>query len=168
MSFNFKLLFTKIELKPVFDLLCKCEHIEQRIEYHPEIYVLDHLLQCFNHACRETKDLDLVLAALLHDVGKIEDSHGHEDYSVSMLSPYLSIKSLWLIENHIKVRHFIDGKTRKLSKINLLVKHPWFSELVHLARIDKLGRKPNVKVIYDEDKIISKLNYVIKSRYDLS
>jgi hypothetical protein len=152
------MIFDYESMLPVLELLENCQGIEQEREHHPEGDVFNHLLQCFKWALRETYDIDLVLASLLHDVGKAIELKGHEHYSVDMLSPYLSIKSLWLIENHMRIRHYIDGTMHKLSKVREMAGHPWFCELIQLARFDKLGRKPNARISYDRYEIIDRLN----------
>ena len=150
--------FTQETMKPFFDLLDKCEGVSQLEKWHPEIDLLNHSLQTFNYALRETVDVDVLLAALLHDVGKINIRLGHDSESVKLLEPYISCKTAWLIENHMRVWTYVMGQMMRLKKCAELIEHPWFPELVQLARFDKLGRNPCYKPKYDKDLIIERLN----------
>ena len=53
-------------LEVLLDMLEKCESVEQNLNHHPEGNVLNHSLQVFKHAIRESNDFELILAALLH------------------------------------------------------------------------------------------------------
>jgi len=150
--------FTKKTMKPFFDILDKCEGISQDPKWHPEIDLLNHSLQTFNYAIRETNDIDVLLAALLHDVGKINIRLGHESESIKMLEGLISHKTAWLIENHMRIWSYTLGQMMRLKKCKELIEHPWFTELVQLARFDKLGRRSSYFPKYDKDLIIERLN----------
>lgn len=159
------MIFTDEFMDPLFSALEKCKGLIQNEEYHPERDVLEHSLQSFHVACRESYDIDLILAALLHDVGKAVKPYGHEDYSVDILSPHLTPKALWLIQHHMRVWTYLDGSMRKLSKVRDLSGHPWFPELCQLARFDKAGRNPNKKTVYDRQDITDRLNKCVDGRF---
>lgn len=155
-------------MKPLFDILEQTKGIEQRDDYHPEGDVFNHSLQVMNIAFRETIDTDLILAAMLHDVGKIIDSKGHDKIAVEWLNNLISAKTFWLIENHMRFWYFILGEMRKLSKVKELADHPWLSDLACLARWDKIGRKPNRKIKYDKIEIIDRLNKCIDKHFEIN
>jgi predicted HD phosphohydrolase len=151
--------------KPLLDILQRCQGVHQEEKYHPEKDVLEHCLQTFNCAYKETDDIDLILAALFHDVGKIVENNGHEDYSVDMLCNYLTPKAIWLIKNHMRIRLYLKGTMKKHSKVKELVEHPWFIELIQLSRFDKMGRNPNKQTKFDRNILIEKINNKIKERF---
>jgi predicted HD phosphohydrolase len=160
------MIFSDEIMNPMFQALERCRGLIQNEEHHPEKCVLEHSLQSFYIACRESHDVDLILAALFHDVGKAIKSYGHEDYSVDILNPYLSPKSLWLIKHHMRVWAYLDGSMRKLSKVRDLSGHPWFPELCQLTRYDKAGRNPNKKTPYSRELIIDRLNKCVSDRFE--
>jgi hypothetical protein len=131
--------------EPIFWILDECAGVTQRPEYHPEGDVLTHSIQAYRHAVRESDDVDFILAALLHDVGKVSGRHGHDDISVELLDCHCSKKTLWLIKNHMRVHTWLNGEMRKLKKVTDLRNHRWFGELIHLARVDTTARKPGCK-----------------------
>lgn len=158
-------LFTIENTKEIFYLLELCESVEQNIKYHPEGNVLNHSLQVMNHAFRESDDTDLILAAMLHDVGKCVESHGHAEIGIQLLREHVSVKTLFLIEHHMRIWAYLEGEMSKLSKCQFLASHPWLSNLIQLARWDRMGRNPNSKIKYDKEYIIERLNKKIPAHF---
>lgn len=157
--------FTDSFMEPLFKAIERCEGVRQREDYHPEVFVVEHLMQCFHIALKETYDVDLVLAALLHDVGKFESTHGHEKIGADLLADCVAPKTIFLIENHIRIKDFLDGSMVKVGKARKLIEHPWFVDLVHLSRIDQAGRKGGKKTKYDKEDIVKKLVQFVDKRF---
>ena len=148
----------KIEqIGKILDILENCQGIEQERLYHPEGDVFNHSLQVYKWALRETNDIDLLFAALLHDVGKQIDSHEHEKYGTALLGDLISDKTRWLIDNHMRFWNYIIGRMRKYKKTIRLANHEYFVELAQLGRWDNLGRNPKVKIQYDRIVIINEI-----------
>lgn len=152
------MIYTPEHMEPLFEMLERCKGRQQMPEHHPEGDVFVHSVQVMDHAFKESYDTDLILAAMLHDIGKYEETHGHEQKAVEWLTPYCSVKTLWLIENHMRFWYFIDGRMRRLGKCLDLAGHPWLPQLCMLARWDKMGRNPNKQVVYNPATIIDRLN----------
>ena len=160
------MIFDEKFMEPLFNHLELCQGVYQMEKHHPEGDVFNHSLQVLYHAFRETIDTDLILASMMHDIGKRENSLGHEKIAVEWLSDFLSVKSLWLIENHMRIWFYILGDMKKLSKAKELSEHPWLPELIQLARFDKLGRNPNKKMIYNKIDIIERLNKCVYKKFE--
>ena len=159
-------IFNEEIMSPLFSILEKCKGVEQMEIHHPEGDVFKHSLQVLWWAFKESIDTDLILAAMLHDVGKAIISKGHEKECIPILEPFLSAKSLWLIENHMRIWTFVKGEMKKLSKVQKLASHPWLPELVYLARWDQLGRNARKKVTYDRQDIIDRLNKCVDIHFE--
>lgn len=159
------MIYTAEMMNPLFAFVDRLDGIEQSPIHHPEGCVLTHTMQVTNLAFRETIDTDLILAALLHDVGKYENSKGHEKIAIEWLTPYCSVKTLWLIKHHMRVWHLLLGSMKRIDKCKELVEHPWLPELIQLARWDYAGRRPHLKYKYDKDAIIDKLNIVAMKHF---
>jgi len=155
-------------MEPLFWVLEETKGVTQMEKHHPEGDVFTHSLQVLQVAFRETIDTDLILAAMLHDVGKVGNSHGHEQIAIGLVDCHVSGKTLWLIKHHMRIWDLMLGQMRKKSKIEYLETHPWLPELIMLARWDKIGRNPNRKVVYDKQKIIDRLNICVDKRFVLN
>lgn len=151
------------DINRIFLPLEKCRGVEQRDDYHPEGDVFVHSLQCLSHAFRESVDPELVLAAMLHDVGKIVDSKGHEKYACDILGDSVQLRTLWLINYHMRYYTYIDGEMRKMSKVKDFVSNVDFKSLAQLCRWDKMSRKVNLKPKYDRVYIVNRLNNLISN-----
>ena len=157
--------FTKETMKPILDVLHALKGIEQQKEYHPEGDALKHTFQVFRWAIRESVDLDLILAALLHDVGKATYSNHHERDGVKMIEGFSSCKTVWLVKNHMRVWTYIKGEMQGLKKCLELANHCWFPELIQLARWDAKGRNPRVTWHYPDEVIMDILNRIAKEHF---
>src|SRR5262245_37395061 len=94
---------------PLFRLLLlPLEKVRQAPLHHPEGDVLYHSLQVFELA-REHRpyDVEFMLAALLHDVGKGIDPRDHVAAGLSVLEGLISDRTRFLIEHHM---HALEHK----------------------------------------------------------
>ena len=61
---------------------------------------LEHSLQTATRALRDKADVEMVVAALLHDIGDELAPMNHSEYAAAVLKPYVSEKTHWIIEKH--------------------------------------------------------------------
>jgi len=149
-------------MKPLFDMIEALREVKQGSHHHPEVNALNHTLQVFSLAVKEEDcDLDLILAALLHDVGKAKEILHHDTIGAEMIRGYVTDKVVWLVENHLRIIYYLEGKMKKKSKCRELAGHRWFPKLVMLRRWDILGRKPGLEIDFDKEKIVKILNEII-------
>lgn len=151
-------------MSPIFDLMERLRGVLNNSEHHPEEDMFIHSLQVMELAFKETNDTCLILAAMVHDVGKydahLHRQYDHEDYSVldikdlNMISP----KVIWLVENHMRIYKYLRGEMKREGKRLALLEHPWFIDLIQLSRWDEGGRIKNWIPKYDRDVIIERLN----------
>jgi predicted HD phosphohydrolase len=60
----------------------------------------EHSLQTATRAHRDGARIDLVVAALLHDVGDVIAPANHSELAAAMLSPYLDEEATWVVRHH--------------------------------------------------------------------
>lgn len=134
-----------IEVFPDFKELT----IPQNPMYHPEGNVQVHTCLVIN-AVAQFKDKELTLAALYHDLGKIDtfDSknlsfHKHEEFSTKRTEEdKVFLKRLgvnvdqivWLVSQHMRIHNIEEMREKKRKELQ---NSPWFSKLEKLARADK-------------------------------
>lgn len=160
-------LYTPENTKMIFWFLERCKGVEQSPTWHPEGDVFKHSLQVGALACRESNDVDLILAAYLHDVGKIILSREHPRIGCVLLYQYVSPKTLFLIKHHMRIWAYLNGEMKKRSKCQYLVTHPYLSQLIQLGRWDHMGRNPGRVIKYDKEMIIERLNKCIDKHFSI-
>lgn len=134
-------------------LLRPLETILRSRETHPEGDALYHSLQVFALVREEVPyDEELLLAALLHEVGLAEDRSDPIPASIELLGDAISQRTGWLIENHVAIRAMYDGSISARRRRSLR-QHPWFEELVILAEADRDGRQVGVMVPDEQEAL---------------
>jgi predicted HD phosphohydrolase len=66
-------------------------------------YAIDrqqHALQTATRALRDGADEELVVAALLHDLGDALASHNHGEFAAAILRPFVSERTWWIVQHH--------------------------------------------------------------------
>ena len=65
-----------------------------------QITRLEHSLQTATRALNDKADDEMVVAALLHDIGDELAPLNHSEYAAAVIKPYVSEKTHWIIEKH--------------------------------------------------------------------
>ncbi len=65
-----------------------------------QISRLEHSLQSATRAYKNGESEEMVVATLLHDIGDELAPMNHSEYAASILKPYVSEKTHWIIEKH--------------------------------------------------------------------
>lgn len=60
----------------------------------------EHSLQSATRAMRDGQDEEMIVCALLHDVGDLLAPENHSQLAASILRPYVSDQNHWIIEHH--------------------------------------------------------------------
>jgi len=134
-------------------LLLPLEHVKQPPQHHPEGNALYHSLQVFDLACDELPyDVEFLIAALLHDIGKAIDPFNHVQAGLEAVAGYISTRTAWLIENHM-LAHKIQNQMIGARAHRRLKENESYEELLLLAQCDRNGRRPGVQTTTLEDAI---------------
>ncbi len=121
-------------------LLLPLESVKQNPKYHPEGDVLYHSLQVFELARDERPyDEELLLAALLHDVGKGIDPTDHVGAALQALDGLLTDRTAWLIGNHMLAQEHKAGTLGHRQRLRLEASDD-FEDLMLLRDCDDRGR----------------------------
>ncbi len=65
-----------------------------------QITRLEHSLQTATRAVNDKADDEMIVAALLHDIGDELAPLNHSEYAAAVLKPYVSEKTHWIVEKH--------------------------------------------------------------------
>ncbi len=121
-------------------LLEPLEKVKQNPAWHPEGDALYHSLQVFELS-RDARpwDEELILAALLHDVGKAIDSSDHVAAGLSALEGFITPRTAFLIAHHMDAQALYDGRLGARAKGRLESSED-FEDLMLLREMDRAGR----------------------------
>lgn len=59
-----------------------------------------HSLQSATRAMRDGQDEEMIVCALLHDIGDLLAPENHSELAASILRPYVSEQNYWLVKHH--------------------------------------------------------------------
>ena len=88
--------FIKNKLKKILNLI---NNLNQKLEGY-KISRLEHSLQTATRALKDGASDEMIVAALLHDIGDELAPLNHAEYAAAVLKPYVSKKTHWIIEKH--------------------------------------------------------------------
>lgn len=122
-------------------------------ERHPEGDALYHSLQVFDLVRRDAcYDEELLLAALLHEVGVAVDPLEPLAATLDLLDGEVTMRTRWLIENQSSLRALYDGSVSARRR-RYLRHHPWYEDLVLFAEADRDGRQTGVPVPSEQEAL---------------
>ena len=93
---------------------------------------LEHSLQCATRAHYDGADEELVVAALLHDIGDLLSPHNHSELAAAVLRPYVSERAYWIVRHHglfqsYYYTHHLGGDRHARDAYR---GHPWYQDAV--------------------------------------
>ena len=82
---------------------------------------LEHSLQTATRALKDKADDEMIVAALLHDIGDELAPLNHSEYAAAVLKPYVSEKTHWIVEKHGEFQmyyyaHHLGGNKNQRDK----------------------------------------------------
>lgn len=95
-----------------------------------------HALQTATRALRDGAGEEMVVAALLHDLGDALSPHNHSDFAAAILRPYVSDETYWVIKHHGLFQtyyyvHHLGGDRNARDRYR---DHPHFQACVDFCR----------------------------------
>ena len=138
--------------------------------YGERVTQLSHALQCAALAYRDRADDEVLVAALLHDIGhlaeppsvELPDRH-HGGAGAAFIRPFVAPRIAWLVEHHVIAKRYLcsvdpryvahlspvsqrsyaaQGAQLDLEEQLALETHPWFGDAVRIRRWDDAGKTP--------------------------
>ena len=130
--------FTEMKNGSKEDYLLLCQHEKKYIESTADRLIefmsglsntlegyqvtrLEHSLQTATRALNDKADEEMIVAALFHDIGDELAPLNHSEYAGTVLKPYVSEKTHWIIEKHGEFQmyyyaHHLDGNRDQRDK----------------------------------------------------
>jgi [1-hydroxy-2-(trimethylamino)ethyl]phosphonate dioxygenase len=138
--------------------------------YGESVSQLAHALQCAALARQARADDEVVIAALLHDVGHLVEPHQegperhHGSDGATLLRPFVPARVAWLVEHHVIAKRYLctvdpryvahlspasrrsytlQGERLQPDEQLALETRPWFADAVRLRRWDDAAKAPD-------------------------
>ena len=93
---------------------------------------LEHSLQTATRAYRDDADEEMVVAALLHDVGDLLSPHNHSELAAAVLRPYVTERTYWIVRQHglFQSYYYAHHQGGDRDARDRYVNHPWYQGAV--------------------------------------
>jgi len=119
-----------------------------------QITRLEHSLQTATRALNDKADDEMIVAALLHDIGDELAPFNHSEYAAAVLRPYVSKKTYWIVEKHGEFQmyyyaHHLGGNKNQRDKYK---GHKYYQDTVDFCENwDQKSFDPNYKSLSLKD-----------------
>ena len=113
-----------------------------------QITRLEHSLQAATRAYKNGESEEMVVATLLHDIGDDLAPMNHSQYAASIIRPYVSEKTYWIILHHGLFQtyysaHHLGGNRNARDKFK---DHKYYQDTVDFCeKYDQSSFDPNYK-----------------------
>ena len=119
-----------------------------------QITRLEHSLQTATRAVNDNADDELIVVALLHDIGDELAPLNHSEYAAAIIKPYVSEKTHWIIEKHgifqmYYYAHHLGGNKNEREKFK---GHKYYIDTINFCENwDQKSFDPNFKSLTLKD-----------------
>ena len=109
---------------------------------------LEHSLQTATRALNDKAEDEMIVAALLHDIGDELAPLNHSEYAAAVLKPYVSEKTHWIVEKHGEFQmyyyaHHLGGNRNQREKYK---GHKYYQDTINFCENwDQKSFDPNFK-----------------------
>ena len=108
-------------------ILASLLKLDHSLEGYP-VSRLGHSLQTATRALRDGADEELVVAALIHDIGDELAPYNHTEIAAAIIRPYVRPEVTWIVEKHGLFQnyyyvHHLGGNRNGRDKYR---DHPWY------------------------------------------
>ena len=113
-----------------------------------QITRLEHSLQTATRALNDKAEDEIVVGALLHDIGDELAPLNHSEYAAAVLKPYVGEKIHWLVEKHGEFQmyyyaHHLEGNRNQRDKYK---GHKYYKDTIDFCENwDQKSFDPNFK-----------------------
>ena len=115
---------------------------------------LDHSLQTATRAFKDRAEEEMVVAALLHDIGDELAPLNHSEYAAAVLKPYVSEKTHWIIEKHgeFQMYYYAHHLGKNQNQRNKYKDHKYYDDALNFCeKWDQASFDPEYKNMTLED-----------------
>lgn len=98
---------------------------------------LQHSLQSATRAYRADESEEMVIAALLHDIGDDLAPCSHSELAAAVLRPYVSEKTYWIIKHHglFQMYYYAHHLGGDRNARDMFRNHQWYDDAVRFCEV---------------------------------
>lgn len=92
----------------------------------------EHSLQSATHAYNRGEDEEMIVAALLHDIGDVLAPYTHGEMVAAIFKPYMSEKTCWIIKYHglFQRYYYAHHKGEDRHARDRFKDHEWYQDCI--------------------------------------
>ena len=89
---------------------------------------LGHSLQAATRALQDSADKELIVAALIHDLGDELAPYNHAEYAAAIIRPYVRAEVTWIVEQHglFQTYYYAHHSGHDRHGRDKFLGHPWY------------------------------------------
>ncbi len=109
---------------------------------------LEHSLQAATRAFKNKENNEMIVATLLHDIGDDLAPMNHSQYAASILRPYVSDRTYWIILHHGLFQTYYSGHHlgRDRNSRDQFKNHKYYQDTIDFCeQYDQCSFDPNYK-----------------------
>jgi predicted HD phosphohydrolase len=108
-------------------LLSALRKLDHSLQGYP-VSRLGHSLQTATRALRDGADDELIVAALIHDVGDDLAPYNHSEIAAGIIRPYVRPEVTWIVEQHglFQTYYYAHHYDRDRNARERFRGHPWY------------------------------------------
>lgn len=109
-------------------------NLDHSLEGYP-VSRLGHSLQAATRALRDGADDELIVAALIHDIGDELAPYNHAEVAAAIIRPYVREEVAWIVEQHglVQTYYYVHHMGGDRNMRDRLKGHPWFEACVNFC-----------------------------------
>ena len=115
---------------------------------------LEHSLQTATRALNDKASDEMVVAALLHDIGDELAPLNHSEYAATVLKPYVSEKTRWIVEKHgeFQMYYYAHHLGKNKNQRDKYKDHQYYNDTVNFCENwDQASFDPNYESMSLDD-----------------
>ena len=115
-------------------LLTALRELDESLDGYP-VTRLGHSLQSATRAERAGECEEMVVAALLHDIGDPLAPYSHSEYAAAVLRPFVSEQTYWIIKHHgiFQMYYYAHHKGGDRNARERFRDHPWYADAIRFC-----------------------------------
>lgn len=96
----------------------------------------EHSLQAATRAYQNNEDEDIIVAALLHDIGDELAPHTHGEMVAAILKPFVSKEATWIVKHHgvFQQKYMVHKSQDEKNARDMYIDSPYYEKCIYFCK----------------------------------